>query len=108
MPFEATRMLIELFMNSPGFCPQMWRIFTGAKITAEQRFGIGERLFAATLSPSLLATGEGVNIPASADALTKRCFQTGWSIVFSQQIAELFVCKGREVIISIAGPQSDR
>src|SRR4029078_8136747 len=108
MPFEATRMLIELFMNSPGFCPQMWRIFTGAKITAEQRFGIGERLFAAALSPSLLATGEGVTMPASADALPKRCFQSGWSIVFSQQIAECFIGKGLEVNISIAGQQSDR
>jgi hypothetical protein len=70
--------------------------------------GIGERLFATALSPALLAAGKGVNIPASADALTKRCFQTGRSIVFSKQIAECFIGKGLEVDISVTGQQSDR
>ena len=49
-----------------------------------------------------------MNIPASADALTKRCLKTGWSIVFFQEIAECFIGQGLEAYTPIAGEQSDR
>jgi hypothetical protein len=59
-----------------------------------------------TLFP--FAGRERMNIPAGPHALTKRCFQTGWSIVFSQEIPECFIGKGLEINFPVAGEQSDR
>jgi hypothetical protein len=49
-----------------------------------------------------------VNIPARPDALAKRCFQTGWAIVFSQEIPERLIGERLEFDLPIAGQQSDR
>jgi hypothetical protein len=55
---------------------------------------IWEWLFAIALSLPMFLSRERVNIPAGANALTKRCFKSGRPVVLPQQVAERFLRQG--------------